>query len=79
MITPTDGWSISFQMIAAITGAIISGRMRIFSSTRPTIDDRCSSRATATPRTVSKAAAPTAYSTVTQAEFQKASCVNTVR
>lgn len=65
-------------MIAAITGAIISGRMRIFSSTRPTIDERCSSRATATPSTVSTAAAPTAYSTVTHAEFQKASCVKTV-
>lgn len=65
-------------MIAAITGAIISGRIRIFSRIRPMRLDRCSSRATATPSTVSARAAPTAYSTVTHAEFQNASCVKTV-
>ena len=50
---PNCGLNISFQITAAITGAIISGRIRTFSKILPTMLERLSSSAIPTPSTVS--------------------------
>ena len=68
---PNCGLNISFQITPAITGAIISGRISTFSKILPMIDDRLSSSARPTPRTVSTAVATIAKIAVTLTLCQK--------
>ena len=51
--TPNCGLNISFQTTAAITGAIINGRISTFSKILPTMLERLSSNAIPIPSTVS--------------------------
>ncbi len=77
--TPNCGLNISFQMVPAITGAIISGRISTFSKTEPTRLARLSSRATPTPSTVSRTVATTAKTAVTRTLVQNWGSDSTLR
>ena len=77
--TPNCGLNISFHTTPAITGAIISGRIRTFSKTLPTLLARLSSRATPTPSTVSSAVATIANTAVTRTLVQNCGSERTLR
>ena len=65
-MTPNCGLNISFHTVAAMTGAIIRGRISTFSKTPPSRLDRLSNSATPTPSTVSRTVAAIAKTAVTR-------------